>query len=255
MAKKSTLVVGNWKMYVTSPDVAKKFTATLRRKSRAFAGVDAALAPSFTLLPTVVAGLKGSTSKVGAQDVSEFTDHARTGEVSGAMLKSAGVQFVIVGHSERRAMGESNDIVRTKLKEVLAQGLTVLLCVGERERDDNGTYLSFIEEQLGSALSGMGPIKPGKLIIAYEPVWAIGKSAQDAMKPAEVREMSIFIKKTLTQHLDRAAALKVPILYGGSVEATNAKALIKEGDVNGLLVGHASAEVESFVAILSSLAK
>jgi triosephosphate isomerase len=118
------------------------------------------------------------------------------------------------------------------------------------ERDAQGSYLALIAEQLTSALKGN---KTTKLVIAYEPVWAIGKGANDAMKPHDLQEMVIFIRKTLVDLVGRAAALKVPIVYGGSVEASNARALLKEGGVAGFLVGHASADADAFSALLKTL--
>jgi triosephosphate isomerase len=242
-------------MYIETAEEAKKFASQLRRKAAAYKNTDISLAPPFTLLPTLSAALKNSGVKVGAQSVSQFTDEKRTGEVSAHMAKIAGATFALVGHSERRAMGESNDVVRKQLEDALAAGLTAVLCIGESERDPAGSYLSVITSQLSSALDGLPQIKPGRFVVAYEPVWAIGKSAQDAMKGPELREMSIFIKKTLTEHMERAAALKVPILYGGAVEATNARTLLHDGDVNGLLVGHASSHLETFTGILKAVSQ
>jgi triosephosphate isomerase (TIM) len=254
MAKR-TLIVGNWKMYVERAEEAKKFAAGLRRKSAAYTNADIFLAPPYTLIPLLSNAFKNSKIKVGAQNVSQFVDEKRTGEVSAHMAKVAGATFALVGHSERRAMGESNEVVRKQLGDALAAGLTAVLCIGESERDQAGLYLSVITSQLSSALDKLPAVKPGKLVVAYEPVWAIGKAAQDAMKGSELREISIFIKKTLTQYMERAAALKVPILYGGAVEASNARALILEGDVQGLLVGHASSHLETFTGILKAIKK
>jgi triosephosphate isomerase len=245
------LVVANWKLYIEKPEEAKAFARALRRKAALFSGTNVVVAPSYPLISIVAEALKDSPIKTGAQAVSQFEGGAHTGFVSAATLKSAGVSHVIVGHSERRAEGEKNEAVAAQLRAAVEAKLTPILCIGERERDNAGAYLSFIENQLRSALHDC-PKKGVPLVIAYEPVWAIGKTAQDAMKSAELREMSIFIKKTLAQTLDRAAALKVPILYGGSVEGENARALIEEGDVDGFLVGHASASVDSFVEILSA---
>ncbi|HEY5383575.1 MAG TPA: triose-phosphate isomerase [Candidatus Paceibacterota bacterium] len=250
---KHRLVVANWKMYISTPEEAKKFASALRRKARAFAGVEAVLAPSFTLLPLVAAALKGSSIRISAQSVSVFETGAHTGEVAAKMVKSFGATYSIIGHSERRAQGESDEDVRAQLAHAAAAGLTPILCIGERERDPAGAYLSTIVEQLSSVLKDFKKGGVPKLVVAYEPLWAINKSAADAMKPAEVREMSIFIKKTLAEHLERATAMRVPILYGGSVEAGNAAALIAEGDINGFLVGHASATVDSFVEILKAV--
>lgn len=240
-------------MYIASPEEAKKFVSGLRRKAAVYKGADIQLAPPFTLLQAAAAACKGSSIKVGAQSVSQFLDEKRTGEVSAAMAKAAGATFAIVGHSERRAMGDTNEAVRAQLMRAIEENLTIILCIGETERDPAGAYLSVITEQLSSALDKLPALKPGKLVVAYEPVWAIGKSADDAMKGPDLREMSIFIKKTLTEHMERSAALKVPILYGGAVESENARALLQEGDVQGLLIGHASASLDSFAAILKAV--
>ncbi|MDB5224858.1 MAG: triosephosphate isomerase [Candidatus Adlerbacteria bacterium] len=213
----------------------------------AFPGVDVWVAAPYTLIPGLAA-LKSPMVKVGAQAVSANTG-AHTGEVSAAMAKSVGATFTIVGHSERRAQGESDAAVYANLQAALAQKLIPVLCVGESERDPNGAHFEYIENQLTSALRGFN--KASKLVIAYEPVWAIGKSAGDAMKPADLQEMHIFIRKTLTAILGRAVADTVSIIYGGSVEAENAASLLEEGGVSGFLVGHASATPNTFIDILS----
>ncbi len=249
---KKPLVVANWKMYVSTPEEAKKFTSSLRRKARSFAGVDVVIAPSFTLLPLVAAAFKGTSVRTSAQSVSVFETGAHTGEVAAAMVKSFGASMSIIGHSERRAQGETNEMVRVQIRHAQAAGLTTILCIGESERDPSGAYLSTIVDQLRSALHEFKKDSTPKLVVAYEPVWAIGKSAADAMKGPDLREMSIFIKKTLAEHFERKAAMRIPILYGGSVEPSNARMLLEEGDVGGFLVGHASADVESFVEILKA---
>lgn len=247
------MVVGNWKMFMESPEAAKKFAVALRKKARSFAGTEAWIAPAFPLIPAVSAALKGSPIKVGAQTVSIHTEGAHTGEVSAAMLKGLGVSFVIVGHSERRAAGESDEAVRAQLTQTLGVGLTAILCVGEAEREPDGSHFAQIANQLHRALVGVVPAA-GRLIVAYEPVWAIGKSGAEAMQGEDVEETAIFIRKILSEALGRDAALRVPILYGGSVEPLNASALIKEGGINGVLVGHASADTDSFIEILKAAA-
>ena len=239
-----------------TPEAAASFAKELRAKMRSLTHVEVRLAPSFVLLPKVAEVLERSTVAVGAQAVSANHTGAHTGDVSAVMLKSVGASFVIVGHSERRALptggGESNEVVRVQLLEAAAQGLGVVLCVGERERDLGGDHFTVIKEQLTSALVNLPKKAISKIVVAYEPVWAIGKSAADAMKPQEVQEAVIFIRKTLTAILEPAAVRKVPIIYGGSVEAENAPALIKEGGVAGFLVGHASASLETFLPILKA---
>lgn len=238
-------------MYVEAPDAAKKFATTLRKKARTFQGAEAWLAPAFPLITPVAVALKGSSIKVGAQTMSAHAEPAHTGEVSAKMLKASGVSFVIVGHSERRARGESDEDVRVQLVSALGAGFTVILCVGEEERVPDGSHWQQVANQLSRALHG---VVPGtKLIVAYEPVWAIGKHAVDAMQGEDLEETAIFIRKILSETLGRDAVAKVPILYGGSVEPGNAVELLKQGGVNGFLVGHASADVDSFIEILKAV--
>ncbi len=177
-------------------------------------------------------------------------EEKHTGDVSGTMLRNAGADFVIIGHSERRAGGDTDALVRAQLERATAAGLAPILCIGELERTRDADHFSFVEEQLNAALKNIPKNTLKKLVVAYEPVWAIGKSAQDAMKPSDLHEMSIFIRKMLTELLDRPMAVRIPVLYGGSVEPDNAAQLLKEGAVSGFLVGHASVSSDSFVAII-----
>ncbi len=241
-------------MFVESPEAAKKFATSLRRKARAYAGTEAWLVPAFPLIPTVSTALKGSSIKVGAQTVSIHAEGAYTGEVSAKMLKGSGVSFVLVGHSERRAQGETDEIVREQLVAALGAGLVAILCVGELEREPDGSHFAHIANQIHRALNGVVSTA-GRLIVAYEPVWAIGKHAADAMQGEDVEETAIFIRKILSEALGREVVSKVPILYGGSVEPANAAALIAEGGINGFLVGHASSDVDSFINILTACKK
>lgn len=248
MAKK--LVVGNWKMYVEDRESARKFALELRRKARGISGVEIFVAPPALFLPEVEEVFRSSPIKVGAQTLSAYAEGAHTGDVSAAMFKDAGANFSIIGHSERRAWGDTNDLVRGQLECALSANLTAILCVGERERDKEGEHFDFIEKQITSAIKSF-PYKLSKLIIAYEPVWAIGKRSDEAMKPQDLQEMSIFIKKVLTDILGRPAALRIPILYGGSVDETNVASLLEEGGVSGFLVGRASADSASFLEIIN----
>src|SRR3989344_4112716 len=253
MARKR-LIVGNWKMYVESPEEAHAFALALRRRVRGFKGLEVWLAPPHPLLPDVSHVLESSPVRVGAQTVSAHSDGAHTGEVSAKTLKKVGALFTLIGHSERRIAGDTNELVRAQLERALEAGLVPIFCIGEREREreTDGEHFELLEAQLTSALSTIPKNTLKKLVVAYEPVWAIGKHAADAMQPSELQEMVIFIRKILADMLDRAAALRVPILYGGAVEPENAASLIREGGVGGLLVGHASAELGQFLEIIKA---
>lgn len=239
-------------MYVEKPDAVKAFVMKLKRRPQLLSKTDVVVAPPYTLLPAL-AQVLGTTKTIrtGAQTVSAFLEAKHTGEVSARMLKVFGIGFVIVGHSERRAAGEKDDMIREQIKRTHEAGMTAVLCIGEVERDPHGAHFGVIERQLLQALKDK---TTGKLIVAYEPVWAIGKTAGSAEKPAEIQEMVIFIRKTLADILGREQGVKVPILYGGSVEGSNAKELLTDGGVGGFLVGHASADIDSFIEILTALA-
>lgn len=248
MAK--SLVIANWKMYINSPEEAKRYVQGLKRRMKNSSTAEAWIAAPALFIPFI----SKSGIKIGAQTVSAHAEGAYTGEVSAGMLSEAGTHFALVGHSERRATGESDAVVHAQLVRAAEAALTPVLCVGESERNQDGAQFTHLERQLTEALRGSQSLVR-KLIVAYEPVWAIGHSAQDAMKPHELEETVIFIKKILADILGRKEALKVLILYGGSVEPENAARLIADGGVNGFLVGHAAAKLDSFVEILKACQK
>ena len=267
MAKR--LVVGNWKMYVESPESAKAFAKKLRRSARQFSGVEVALAPSFVLIPTVAQALKGSNIRVAAQTLSPFTDGKRTGEVSARALKLAGATVVIVGHSERRhrviegskGVGETDESIARQVAAADREGLRSVLCVGETEREGSGAHFGAVAKQLRAAL--VSKPSAARVVIAYEPVWAIGGAspgrppgaATGPMEPQDIEEMIIYIRKVLAESMGRTAALRMPVLYGGSVEEENARELVEKGGVSGFLVGHASADIDSFLSILRAVGR
>lgn len=253
MARKR-LVVGNWKMYIEHSEEARSLALGLRKKVRSISGVEVWVAPPLPFIAGVAEVTESSPMRVGAQKVAPYEDPQHTGAVSAKMLKSAGALFVLVGHSEQRQAGETEEEVRGGLERAFEAGLVPILCIGEPARETDGEHVAVIERQLASALQGFDATLFKKLIIAYEPVWAIGKQAEHAIGPAELQEMVIFIRKVLADIAGRPRALKVPVLYGGSVEPDNASALVREGGVNGLLVGHASAALETFLPIIQACA-
>ncbi len=242
-------------MYITSPAQAAKFIALLKTKMRLVRNAEAWVAPGYTLLPLVAGQLKKSKLRVGAQSVSAHKEGAHTGEISASMLKNAGASFVIVGHSECRAQGDTDERVHEQVLRALEAGLMAVVCVGETTRDHADEYFSIIAHQLEMALRELPKGATKKIAIAYEPVWAIGKTASSAITSPKLQEMHIFIRKTLTDIVGRQAASAIPILYGGSVESSNARELLKESGVSGFLVGHASVEVPSFIEIINACKK
>ena len=259
---KKLIIAGNWKLYIERGEEAKKLAAALKRAATKFPGTELILLPPAPFISGVAAAVKNSPIAVGAQAIAPFTGGAYTGYLSAAIVKDAGASWALVGHSERRAQtlnalpgaAEGEEFVEAEVRAASASGLKVMLCVGELERDPAGAHFATIARQLSSALAHF-PKTGTKLTIAYEPVWAIGKSATEAMKPADLEEMVIFIRRTLTEIFDRAVATKIPILYGGSVDATNAKELLTTGGVSGFLVGRASTDAKSFVELLNSCKK
>ena len=242
-------------MYVEKPETVKAFVTALKRRPQLLLKADVVIAPPFTLIPTLAQAVgKTKTIRIGAQTVAPLSEAKQTGGVSAKMLKVFGVSTVIIGHSERRSPpaggGESDDSIREQIKRTHEAGMTAVLCVGETERDPHGAHFGVIERQLSHVLKDK---VIGKLIVAYEPVWAIGKTAGSAEQPSEIQEMVIFIRKTLADLLGRELGVKVPILYGGSVEGSNAKELLTDGGVGGFLVGHASSEVSSFIEIITAI--
>lgn len=243
------LIVGNWKSYVEKKEDAKELVASAKRiagKSK-HKLVVAPPAPYLALFA-------GARSKVAfaAQDVSDTMVGAATGEISAAAAKGAGASFAIVGHSERRARGETDAVVAEKAVRALSAGLVPILCVGEKTRDREAAYLAELRAQLDAVFGKLPPKDRAKVIVAYEPVWAIGKTAKDAMAPADLAEMALYIRKILAQHLPEKDAKRVKVLYGGSVEEGSVRGLAAEGGVDGFLVGHASAEPKAFAALVKA---
>lgn len=248
---KRPLIVANWKLYVQERDDALARARTIGRNAGKVKA-DFVLCPPTPFIESLVKICKRTGISVGAQHVSAPLGEKNTGSITAPMLASIGASHVIVGHSERRAAGESEESIQHTIDSVLDAKLFPILCVGENSRDpSSGDHFAVIEGQLRSALIKISPRNARKIVIAYEPVWAIGKSAADAMSPGELEETVLYIRKILADVLGRAAALACPILYGGSVEEENAGPLMTSG-VTGFLVGHASVEPASLLAIATS---
>jgi len=248
---RTPFVVGNWKLNKTISEAVALVTE-LKNQLGAVKGVAVGVAPSFTALHAVAKRLEGSSIATCAQNCHWEASGAWTGEISAGQLGDAGAAWVIVGHSERRQFfGDTNEGVGKKARAVLAAGLGAIICVGESLAErDAGRTLSVVDDQLAGALAGIDAAASAKLVIAYEPVWAIGTGR--TATPAQAQEVHAHIRKQLAAGLGAEAAGAIRIQYGGSVKPSNASALMAEADIDGALVGGASLEPSDFIAIVKA---
>jgi len=244
------LIIANWKMNPLSIADAKRLFVATKKASEKLKRIQIVIAPPSVFLRDLVKGYRGKKISFAVQNVHHERSGSFTGDISAPQAKDVGATYALVGHAERRALGEKNGEVAEKMRLVLSEGMIAILCVGERERDHAGEYLSFVNEQLNSGLEHVAKKYLKNIVIAYEPVWAIGSS--EAMSPRQMHEMSIFIRKFLHKKYG-SVAMSVPVLYGGSVDASNAAEMIVEGDVQGLLIGRSSATVQKFTDLLKSI--
>lgn len=242
------IIVGNWKMNPLSLKEAEKLFNSVAKILARTKNTDIIICPPFIYLEK----LKKISKKIilGAQDTFGKDVGAFTGEVSAEMLYNVGARYVIVGHSERRNMGETNEEINKKIKNALTSGLSPILCVGENERDESHSYFNLVKNQLEECLSGVSKNSISKIVVAYEPVWAISTTPdrKDATA-SDSLEMSIYIRKVLADKFG-ADAHKVRIIYGGSVNEKDALEFLKHGGVDGLLPGKASLDVKKFTEIV-----
>jgi triosephosphate isomerase len=246
---RKTIIAGNWKMYKTLKD-GQELAVALRRDLYKVENVDIVICPPFTLLGFLSDALETSNIAVGAQDLYWQEEGAFTGEVSPLMIKDAGCLYVIIGHSERRQFfGETNETVNKKLKAALKSGLTPILCVGENLQErESGRAFEVIEDHVNNGLADIGSSDMSKVVIAYEPVWAIGTGK--TATPDQAQEVHKFIRGLLNKKYGQEAADSVRIQYGGSVKPENITELMNKPDVDGALVGGASLKADSFGAIV-----
>ncbi len=240
---RNALIAGNWKMNMLASQVPAYWQG-LEPGAKLSEGVSSALCVPFPLIPAVKAALAGSQVKVGAQDVSAHDKGAYTGEVSAAMLADLGVDYCIIGHSERRAYhAESDQLVNEKLKALLGAGITPIMCCGESlEQRDAGVTLSFVESQIKGGLAGVSAEEMKKVVIAYEPIWAIGTGR--TATAAQAQEVCGYIRGVLAGLYGEELAKGVQILYGGSMNGKNAAELLSQPDIDGGLIGGASLKPE-----------
>ena len=246
---RKSIIGGNWKMNKTSKEV-EELVKDLIQELGDYKGVDTVIFPPFIYLERVDSLLKGTSIALGAQNMFWEEKGAYTGEVSPLMLVDVGCRYVILGHSERRQhFGETDNWINKKIKTALRFGLTPVLCVGERlEERKSGRAEEIVSSQLKGCLSGINPSQVEKIVIAYEPVWAIGTG--ETATPHQAQQMHRFIRENLQEMFGESVANSVRIQYGGSVKPDNIKQLMQQQDVDGALVGGASLNAASFVKIV-----
>ncbi len=243
------IIAGNWKLNKNIKE-AVDLVNEIKAKCAGFDKADIVVCPVFTALSKVAEVLEGTKIGLGAQDLYWQDAGAFTGEVSAPLLKDAGCQYVIIGHSERRQFfGETNETVNNKIKAALAHGLIPIVCVGEnlQEREAGKTF-DVIKDHVENSLKGFTAQDMGKMVVAYEPVWAIGTGK--TATPAQAQEVHKFIRGLLEKNCGKGVAETIRIQYGGSVKADNAQELISQPDIDGALVGGASLKADSFAGII-----
>ena len=250
--KNLPIVIGNWKMHKTIKE-GISFVGEIQNRILDTVDAKVIFCPPFTALFPIVESLGNSTFSVGAQNVHHKSYGAFTGEISIDMLRSAGVKYVIIGHSERRHIfGEIDRWINQKIQTVVESELTPIFCIGETLDDRRSAQTSAVlKEQIEFGLSGLTNIDPEKFIVAYEPVWAIGTGETATVAQVEAAHENV---KGLLQFMFDTNGYDIPILYGGSVNADNAKSLIQTKGVNGFLIGGASLNIESFCHIIETVA-
>lgn len=242
-------IAGNWKMY-TDLTTAKKLAREVVDGLVGAPGVRIAVCPPFISLHDVSEIISHSPVRLGAQTMHEANEGAFTGEVSAPMLRSVGCRYVILGHSERRQyFGEQDETINRKVKQAVAHELIPILCVGEvLEERQGGREQEVVRRQVEAALDGVSVDDPDALVIAYEPVWAIGTG--ETATPEQAQEMHAFIRGLLTERYGEETARAIHVLYGGSVKPGNAAELFAQPDVDGGLIGGASLKAADFLAIV-----
>lgn len=243
---RKTIIVANWKMFPSNLKEARGIFEKIKKESKKYDSIDTVIAPPHIFLPALEEG----KIKLGAQDIFYKDEGPFTGEISANMLKSSGASYILVGHSERRELGETDEIVRKKFQHALSRGFRVVLCVGEKEKSDDA-FPVIVKNEIISAIKGTPRKFASRVIIAYEPVWAISShSGARADTPQNFFEMSIFIRRTILDIWGKSAALRIPVIYGGSVNSKNAKGFFEVKGSSGVLVGKASLNPSEFIKIL-----
>lgn len=248
-----SLLILNWKMAPEKPTDAVRLAKTAAGIAKKYKKISVIACPPFIYLPAVAKVSRAF--RVGGQRVAAESAEAQTGLVSAGMLKASGAQYCIVGHSETRARGDTNEVIAQQIARLIEKKIIPIACVGERARDHQGWYLSEVKDQVESILAAVPRSALKQLIIAYEPVWAIGARAERGATPVECREMIIYIRKIIADACGAKIGDMVTVVYGGSVDEKNAGTFLSEGGAQGHLVGRVSLDAKRLTSLAAALAK
>ncbi len=245
------IIIGNWKMNPADSKNALKIFGDIKKGAKKFPNITTVIAPPAIFIPQLKSSIT-QTCLLGAQDAHFDDTGAYTGTISAKMLKNFNVSYCIVGHSEVRARGDNDEIVNKKILSILKNGMSPILCVGEKTRTDDHWHFHIVKEQIEKAFVGISKNFLKKIVIAYEPVWAIGQNAIREATPEECREMIIFIRRVLADMYTAKDAQTISILYGGSVSVENCLIFLKDGNIDGFLVGRESLNPKHFLKIIET---
>lgn len=251
------LIVANWKMNPNTAQEARELFKATQRAAKKLHNAKVVVCPPFVHLGLFA---KKNGVGLGAQDVFWEDGGSYTGEISAKMLKDLNCEYLIVGHSERRRLGETDEMINKKIRQALQNNIKIIFCVGETERDEDGNYLQFVKDEIVRGLDKIPAKFLKNLVIAYEPVWAIssatksGKARFNADTPENAQEMAIYVKRVLVSLFGKIVR-NTPVLYGGSVDEKNAAAFLEKEGINGLLVGRASWSAKTFGELLKNISK
>lgn len=253
MKKDKILIVGNWKANPDSLRLAKSILSGIEKSSIKAKNIETVICPPVIYLES----LRSHSRDIflGAQNLFPEPHGAFTGEVGYESLLETKIKYVIIGHSERRLSGESDEEIGKKIKIAISVGLNPILCIGEKTRDKDMSYLSVLKQQLTAGFKDVPKAKVRNVTIAYEPVWAIGKGAPRAARPDEIKEVVIFIRRVIGDMYKTSAVPPIRIIYGASVDGSNAKYIVEESGVGGLLVGRASLAPKVWGEIVKALSE
>lgn len=247
------LIVGNWKLYINSLVEGRKLLKDIDRAFPRGVKADVVVCVPVPLSIALRQEYKGKKIALGTQDTFWEAEGAFTGAVSPRVLAGSRIEYVLIGHAERRTLGDTNEIVAKKMAAALTAGLRPILCVGEKTYDKDGAHFEILKAEIIESLSRTSPASAGKIAIAYDPLWAIG--ADVPASPRVAAQSIIFIRKTLVEMWGREQAVKTRIIYGGSVDSAHAYAFATEKSIQGLLPGRASVNAKEFCAIIKEFSR